>query len=277
MNMRKILSFSRPVLPEWAAALCGVTGAGLLLAGVVCFFAYNWAVMGAVSKLVLPLIGLLISAFAAMRTGLQSGAGQVCSFACGIFIGVFWAVYGQIFQTGSFVYEFLAAWAVCLLPLAILACNRWLWLLWACVAMCYVGDFCANSLIAECVNAALALLFFAAFEAVWFKTKRMGWFSSLFLLGVLGVCLLWLCDRASIWTVVALIITCGIGFYAYWARRGALQLGLCALVLDIGIVVHLFDARFWMSWLVGPFIILILTVLSAWGVYMLSRKEARHD
>lgn len=276
MNMWKTVSFSRPVLPAWAAPLCGVTGAGLLLAGLVCFFAYNWAVMGVSAKLALPLLGLLACAYGAYRRGLTSGVGQVCSFACGIFIGVFWAVYGQIFQTGSFVYEFFGVWAACLLPLAVLAQNRWLWLLEFCLLSAYIGDYGGAPRLTECAALALALLFFAAFEAVWFKTKRMGWFSVFFLMAALGVCVAWMCGRTGLWTAAGFGIVMGIGAYAYWAQRGAVQLGLCALALNIGICARVLPRNAWAFWLFGSFLILGVAVASAWIVYMLTRKGERH-
>ena len=55
-GMKAFSSFSRPVLPAWVAPLCGVTGAALFLAGVVCLVAYNWAALGAWLKFAFPLL-----------------------------------------------------------------------------------------------------------------------------------------------------------------------------------------------------------------------------
>ncbi len=268
--MRKFLSFAKPCPPGWAVSLCGITGAALLLSAAVCFFAYNWAALGLGLKFGLPLLGLLVCAWGAWTKGLAGGAGQVCSFACGIFIGVFWAVYGQAFQTGSFEYEFFAVWAACVLPLAVLSGNRWLWLLEFALFSGYIGEYGPGSRLQECLELALALLFFAAFEAVWFKTKRMGWFSVFFLLPALGVCLEWMCARAGLWTPAGFGLALGIGAYAYWAWRGAVQLGLCALALDIGLCIQFAEWRAG-RWLL-PFFVLGLTIVSAWGVYVLTRK-----
>lgn len=274
--MHKLFSFAKPSPPRWAVSLCGITGAALLLAAAVCFFAYNWANLGLWLKFGLPLLGLLACAWGAWVKGLSSGAGQVCSFAGGIFIGIFWAVYGQVFQTGSFVYEFFGVWAACLLPLALLARNRWLWLLEFCLLSGYIGDYARWFHLTECVELAIALLFFAAFEAVWFKTKRMGWFSVFFLMTVLGVCVAWMCGSEGLWMWAGFGLTVGLGAYAHGTRRGALQLGLCALALDIGMCAQLLRWDIWRFWLWGPWFILGLTIASAWGVYMLTRKGERH-
>ena len=89
--------------PAWVAPLCGLTGAALFLAGTVCFVAYNWGAWGTLYKFALPLVGLAACAAAAYRFGLESGTGTVLSFACGLFVGLFWVVYGQVYQTGAFV------------------------------------------------------------------------------------------------------------------------------------------------------------------------------
>ena len=81
--MKEFLASFKSSLPSWSAPLCGVTGAALFLAGIVCFVAYNWADLGTLYKFALPLVGLLACALGAYIKGLESAAGKVFSFACG--------------------------------------------------------------------------------------------------------------------------------------------------------------------------------------------------
>ncbi len=276
--MKTFLASFRAAVPGWAVNLCGLTGALLFLAGIVCFFAYNWQNMGTVLKLGLPLAGLLACAYGAYRKGLPSGAGQVCSVACGLFIGIFWAVYGQVYQTGAFVYEFFGIWAVCLLPLALLAGNRWLWLLWAGVANVYLfaryGAEGGRALFWP--SAALNALCFAAAEREFYKTRRFGWYSLFFLFALLCYLFVYaLPEGYGAWFWGCLCGMLLLGVYAYANGRGAAQLGFCAMAFDCLLAERVIsDFRFCGS--VGAVLaVALLFAVSAWGVYMLARKEAR--
>lgn len=279
--MKTLSASFRSALPAWAAPLCGVTGAALFLAGVVCFFAYNWAALGALFKFALPLLGFLLCAFGAYYKGLDTGAGKVFSFAAGLFTGVFFAVYGQVYQTGAFVYEFCLAWALCLLPLAALAANRWLWLLWAAVGnaylLSYYGLWYDNTAVLFWSVLGFNALCFAVCELVSFKTKRGGWFSLFFLAPALFACFArglggW---GAWFWLSVCLIVLFAV--YAYAQKRGAAQLGFAALALDCLLAERIVSELRAGGFFVTVFCILLVFVFSAWGVYALGRKEAARE
>ena len=281
--MKSFSSLFRPVFPVWLAPLCGVTGAALFLAGVACFLAYNWAALGAVCKFALPLFGLVLCAAGAYYKGLQTGTGKVCGFACGFFIGLFFAVYGQVYQTGAFAYEFCFAWALCLLPLAALGGNRWLWLLWAAVSN---GDLLAYY--GPCLYRAgtgtvlflwvffLNVLCFAFAERAYFKTRRGGWFSLFFLFMVLAACFVRGLNNWGPWFWACLCLVLLFAVYAYAFRRGAAQLGFCALAADCLLAERIISGLPVGGFLVTVVALLLLFVVSAWGVYMLSRGEEKH-
>jgi len=92
-----------------------LVGATLLLAGVVFFFAYNWADLGRFEKL-----GLISAAIVATAvTGWQRGAsvvGQVSLLAASVLVGALLAVYGQAYQTGADPFELFTAWMLLILP-----------------------------------------------------------------------------------------------------------------------------------------------------------------
>ena len=260
-------------LPPWAGPLCGLMGAALFLAGTVCFVAYNWGAWGTLYKFALPLVGLAACAAAAYRFGLESGTGKVLSFACGLFVGLFWVVYGQVYQTGAFVYEFCLAWAVCLVPLALLAGNRWLWLLWAAVCNGYLilyGDLWIWTIF----NTGC----FSVSEWSMLRSGKRGLFSLFFLAAALWFCLL--CGLFGGWSIhfwgsLGLMIL--LAGYAWRFRRGAAQLGFCAFALDILLIkqiVSWFNIENEVVLVLG---VLFVFVLSAGAVYALSRREECRD
>ncbi len=282
--MKEFLASFKSSLPAWSVPLCGLTGAALFLAGTVCFVAYNWAALGTLYKFALPLLGLLVCAWGAYIKGLQSGTGKAFSFACGLFIGLFWVVYGQVYQSGAFVYEFCLAWALSLLPLALLAGNRWLWLLWAAVSNLYIisyywvpmADASDGGRFFWCMFA-LNILCFAASEWTARRRGKGGWFSLFFLAAALWACLLhgiglW---NGAFWTAVCLILLLGV--YAWRFKRGATQLAFCALALDILFAERIISTLRYGGDIVTVLAVLAVFVLSAGGVYVLSRQGGENE
>jgi uncharacterized membrane protein len=104
---------------------------GLLqvLAGVVFFFAYNWAKLHRFSKLGLLLGALLACALAAQWLGFRKRAGQAALAAAVILVGPLLAVYGQAYQTGADPYELFLGWTLLVVPWVVLARLPALWVL----------------------------------------------------------------------------------------------------------------------------------------------------
>ena len=268
------------VVPAWVGPLCGLTGAALFLAGTVCFVAYNWAAWGVLSKFALPLVGLLVCAAGAYFAGLQHNAGKVLSFACGLFVGLFWVVYGQVYQTGVFVYEFCLAWAVSLLPLAVLAGNRWLWLLWAAACNGYILSRWSLWMTSEYMWILILFntLCFAASEWAARRRGESGWFSLFFLAAALWFSLLdglgsgWMLHFWSSLGLMALL-----GLYAWRFGRGAAQLGFCALALDVLLAEEVISSLNLGDGILTVLAVMALFIGSGWAVYALTRGEVRCD
>lgn len=99
----------------WLLRLCLGLGTALLLAGVMFFLAYNWNAMPKWSKLAL-LEGAMVVCFAAAAIiGLQRLWGQCLLLSGTVFIGLFFAVFGQIYQTGADAWQLFALWSVLML------------------------------------------------------------------------------------------------------------------------------------------------------------------
>ncbi|WP_276482418.1 DUF2157 domain-containing protein [Paraflavitalea pollutisoli] len=91
---------------------CLLLGVGLTVAGILFFFAYNWAdlhkfaklglIEGLLTLLVLLVIGSKLSL--TVKKTLLTGAGML--------VGVLFAVFGQVYQTGADAYDLFLAWTL---------------------------------------------------------------------------------------------------------------------------------------------------------------------
>ncbi len=104
-------------------------GGGLLLIGVVFFFAFNWQAIGRFHKFAL-IEALVLASMAAYSRYLVKPSAKVFILAASVFVGVLLAFYGQTYQTGADTWQLFATWAMLITPLAILAQLGALWLLW---------------------------------------------------------------------------------------------------------------------------------------------------
>jgi uncharacterized membrane protein len=115
---------------RWAARLCMVLGSALVLAAVVYFFAFNWDALERMQKLGL-LQALTLGALGAGQwVGFRRLGGQLLLMAAAIFVGVSFAVFGQVYQTGADAFGFFGIWALCILPWVLAGAFAPLWVLW---------------------------------------------------------------------------------------------------------------------------------------------------
>ncbi|NOK09962.1 DUF2157 domain-containing protein [Corallococcus exercitus] len=125
------LAVATPARPAWRTFLSTTLmalGSLLVLAGVVYFFAFNWAELGRFSKLGLVSLGITGAAVGAWRLG-ERPAGQFSLLAAAVLVGPLLAVYGQAYQTGADPYELFIGWGVLILPWVALARFTPLWML----------------------------------------------------------------------------------------------------------------------------------------------------
>ena len=115
---------------RWASRLLLLVGAALVLAGIVFFFAYNWARMAAWMKFALLETALVGCVVAAWLVGIEKLGGKVLSLAAAVLTGVVLAVYGQTYQTGADPYELFLGWAVLILGWAAIMRFAALWMMW---------------------------------------------------------------------------------------------------------------------------------------------------
>ena len=131
-----------PTAPEWKnwlEARLLVAGAVLVLAALIYFFAWNWQRLPAAFRLflvqglfTLSVAGVLAARLRASRSAALA-ADLALTSAC-VLIGVFWAVFGQIYQTGADAWQLFALWSLCMLPWLAAGFSLPLWILWTAVS-----------------------------------------------------------------------------------------------------------------------------------------------
>ena len=98
----------------WASRLLLALGVSLVLAGIIYFFAFNWARIDQLAKLMAiqaGIVGCLIGAYCYCYSP-SSLYGRTLLLSASVLIGVFLAVFGQIYQTGADSYKLFAAWSL---------------------------------------------------------------------------------------------------------------------------------------------------------------------
>ena len=117
----------------WISRLLRVVGSALVLSGVVYFFAYNWNLIPPTVKFAAIQTGVVVAVAAACHFGLTRMGGQVLLVGASVFVGVFLAVFGQIYQTGADAYQLFLTWSLLILGFSIISNFAPQWTLWLAV------------------------------------------------------------------------------------------------------------------------------------------------
>lgn len=104
-------------------------GVMLIVSGVAAFFAWNWADLGYMLKFALIQAGIAGTALLAWRLGIDSMGGRAALFSSAFLVGILFAVFGQVYQTGADPYGLFVAWSILILPMAIIGRQAALWIL----------------------------------------------------------------------------------------------------------------------------------------------------
>ncbi|MEX2496438.1 MAG: DUF2157 domain-containing protein [Woeseia sp.] len=118
--------------PDWLHYLdrfLAAVGALLIAAGIAAFFAWNWADLHHFAKFALIEAGIVAAVLLAWRLSIDSTGGRASLFVAAFLIGVLLAVFGQVYQTGADPYGLFLAWALMILPFALVGRQPGLWLL----------------------------------------------------------------------------------------------------------------------------------------------------
>lgn len=118
----------------------------LIVSGIGYFFAHNWTHLTDTDKLGLAGGAVLIAFLGSLYAGADHFVGKLLLLAASLLVGVFIAVFGQIYQTGADTYELFQAWALLILPWVALGRFVPLWLFWIGLLNLTVGFYWPVSL-----------------------------------------------------------------------------------------------------------------------------------
>jgi len=105
-------------------------GIGFTVSGIVFFFAYNWADLHKFFKIGMAEGLLVITTIFALLPKININIRNIILTGASVLVGVLFAVYGQIYQTGANAYDFFLGWTVFVTLWAIISNFAPLWLLY---------------------------------------------------------------------------------------------------------------------------------------------------
>lgn len=181
----KLLIDGAPNWLKWSTLLCLTLGVALTLAGIIYFFAYNWADLSKWAKFVLIQTGIIVSLIAASYISLDKLLGKILVLSAAVMVGVFMAVFGQIYQTGADAFDLFLYWSILILPWVLLANFLPLWLVWLVIVNTAFALWCdqwldlgnKNEIILPASHAFLNVLALAAYEFA--RQKQLDGFTKL--------------------------------------------------------------------------------------------------
>lgn len=109
-------------------------GIGFAAAGVVFFFAYNWGAIHKFIKFGLIESAIVIVAGLILATKFNLLIKNILLTGLAILVGVMFAVFGQVYQTGANAYDFFLGWTLCITLWVVISNFAPLWLLYLILA-----------------------------------------------------------------------------------------------------------------------------------------------
>lgn len=125
----------------WVEKTLLFLGLALTLSGVVCFFAWNWDALSGLAKLGIIQATIVGCCVTAWLKKIETLPGQAAITAAAVLVGVFLAVFGQIYQTGADAYQLFVGWALLILPWVVMCRLAGLWILWLAIVNLAVALF----------------------------------------------------------------------------------------------------------------------------------------
>lgn len=144
---------------------------GQVLAGILFFFAFNWADLPPFAKLGLIQGGIVLCIAGTWVGRSRRFVLEALLTAAAMLVGIVLAVFGQIYQTGADAYTLFVGWALLILPWVALSGALGPWVLWLAVTGVGGATYAAQIAVPmdwippEPVAALLALFYTAALAA----------------------------------------------------------------------------------------------------------------
>ena len=114
----------------WTARLLVIIGTALVLSGLIYFFAFNWTKISPAVKLATLQFSMIGCLGAAYFYSLKRATGQIFLLSATVLVGVFLAVFGQIYQTGADAYQLFMTWSLLTFGWTLISNFVAQWMLW---------------------------------------------------------------------------------------------------------------------------------------------------
>jgi hypothetical protein len=142
----------------WVEKALLFLGLALTLSGVVCFFAWNWDALPGLAKLAIVQAGIVGCCVVAWQKKIETLPGKAAITAAAVLVGVFLAVFGQVYQTGADAYQLFVGWALLILPWVAMCRFAGLWVLWLAIVNIAVSLFWEQRIDARGIDSEWLLL-----------------------------------------------------------------------------------------------------------------------
>lgn len=214
----------------WAKTTLFVLGVAHVLAGIIFFFAYNWNGLSPSIKFGIVSVSMIVCVLLWIWQRLDSAVAQSFGIGATIMIGVFLAVFGQVFQTPAQAHAPFTFWAILAFPFALMSRSLAHWAVWvviACIAALALSVDTLEPHFGESVAALFILcvsaLIFAASWGYGYLTKKAGsqpsiWFRPFLTIIAAGLAVT--VFSTMFWSDNFLIALLAVGllFGAFWSR-----------------------------------------------------------
>lgn len=111
-----------------------VFGIGFFVIGVLFFFAYNWDTLSKTVKMGIPTVLLIGFVLLALLTKWELLYKKLLLLGASMLIGVLFAVFGQVYQTGANAYDLFLSWLLAISVWTFISNFPWQWLLYVVLA-----------------------------------------------------------------------------------------------------------------------------------------------
>ena len=114
----------------WVSRLLLIVGAVLILSGIVYLFAFNWAKVTPAVKLYSIQFGIISCLIGACCYSLRCLSGRALLLSASVLVGVFMAVFGQIYQTGADAWQLFMMWSLLTFGWTLMSNFATQWIFW---------------------------------------------------------------------------------------------------------------------------------------------------
>lgn len=165
----------------WISRLLLITGVSLILSGIIYFFAFNWTKITPGIKLASIQAAILGCLAAFCYYGFQRISGKILLLCASVLVGVFLAVFGQIYQTGADAYNLFMLWALLTLPWAVISEFAALWLIWLIISNTFLILYWTQAALPEHQTEMMIVSYLAVFNTFflglreYFAAKGLDW------------------------------------------------------------------------------------------------------